>query len=361
MFTPISLARIPQVARMFAHEVAPALQHVGIRALRSASLCAALALTTAARAEGVKFFEVPTPNSYPESIAVGPDGAIWFTEKQGNKIGRLARDGQMDEFSIPTQDSRPQDIVAGPDGNLWFTENRGNRIGRISPAGEVTEYPLQAPESYPFGIVTGPDGALWFTLSGTNRIGRITVDGQVTELGTGKTQTPYGITVGPDGNLWFTGFNSNTIGRITPAGQVAEFPLPTLASAPQTIVAGPDGSLWFTEAAADAVGRITTDGKVTEFALPSGLPGSSSEDGHPSRCTSTKSPYGIAMSKDALWVTQHCGGRLSRLTPDGHFSEVGLDGLKAPNGIAVDHDNTVWFALARSNGIGRHRPVNVGK
>ncbi|WP_342145438.1 Vgb family protein [Methylobacterium fujisawaense] len=346
---------------MFVQKIAPGLLRFGVQALRLASLYAALVLTVSASAEGVKLFEVPTPDSYPESVAIGPDGAIWFTEKQGNKIGRLAPDGQLNEFSIPTQDSRPQDIVVGPDGTLWFTENRGNKIGRISPVGEIAEFALSTPESYPFGIVTGPDGALWFTLSGTDRIGRITVDGHVSEFGLGKTLTPYGITAGPDGNLWFTGFNSNTIGRITRAGEVAEFSLPTLDSGPQNIVSGPDGSLWFTEAAADAVGRITTDGKVTNFALPSCLPCSSSKDARPSRCTDAKAPYGIAASKDALWVTQHCGGRLSRLTPDGHFSEVGLDGLKAPNGIAVDHDDTVWFALARSNGIGRHRPESHGK
>jgi len=57
-----------------------------------------------------------------------------------------------------------------------------------------------------------------------------------------------------------------------------------------------------------------------------------------------------------LWVTQHCGGRLSRVTLDGHVTEIGLDGLRAPNGTVVAPDGTVWFALARSNGIGRHRP-----
>lgn len=31
-------------------------------------------------------------------------------------------------------------IVAGPDGNLWFTEYDGDRIERITPAGVVTEY-----------------------------------------------------------------------------------------------------------------------------------------------------------------------------------------------------------------------------
>ena len=32
------------------------------------------------------------------------------------------------------------DITAGPDGNLWFTEFDGNRIGRITPLGVVTEF-----------------------------------------------------------------------------------------------------------------------------------------------------------------------------------------------------------------------------
>nr|WP_176704591.1 Virginiamycin B lyase [Pseudomonas sp. K-62] len=350
-----------QAARRLAQEVTTDIPCFGTRLLRLGSLYAALTLAAPANAEGVKLFEVPTPDSYPESVTISSDGAIWFTEKQGNKIGRLAPDGRLDEFSIPTQDSRPQGIVVGPDRNLWFTENRGNKLGRITPAGEISEFPLSTPESYPFGIAVGPDGALWFTLSGTNRIGRGTVDGRVSEFELAKTLTPYGITTGPDGNLWFTGFNSNTIGRITPAGQVAEFPLSTSDSAPQNIVSGPDGGLWFTEAAADAVGRITTDGRITEFALPSCLPSSPSEDGRPPRCTSTKSPYGIAASKDGLWVTQHCGGRLSRLTSDGRFTEVSLNGLRAPNGIAVDHDDTVWFALARSNGIGRYRPESNGR
>ena len=35
---------------------------------------------------------------------------------------------------------RPDGIAAGPDGNLWFTEDDGDRIGRITPAGVVTEF-----------------------------------------------------------------------------------------------------------------------------------------------------------------------------------------------------------------------------
>ena len=48
--------------------------------------------------------------------------------------------GTITEFSIPTAGSNPYDITAGPDGNLWFTEHDANKIGRITPSGAVTEF-----------------------------------------------------------------------------------------------------------------------------------------------------------------------------------------------------------------------------
>src|ERR1043166_4890928 len=45
----------------------------------------------------------------------------------------------ISEFPLPHANSSPQGIAAGPDGNVWFTEFDGNRIGRITPAGAITE------------------------------------------------------------------------------------------------------------------------------------------------------------------------------------------------------------------------------
>jgi virginiamycin B lyase len=36
------------------------------------------------------------------------------------------------EYAVPTAGSSPSDIAAGPDGALWFTEPGGNKIGRIT-------------------------------------------------------------------------------------------------------------------------------------------------------------------------------------------------------------------------------------
>jgi virginiamycin B lyase len=56
-------------------------------------------------------------------------------------------------------------IAAGPDGALWFTQSRGRKIGRITTGGAITEYDLPPPSGAPGSITTGPDGALWFVVS----------------------------------------------------------------------------------------------------------------------------------------------------------------------------------------------------
>jgi streptogramin lyase len=55
----------------------------------------------------------------------------WFTESDG-KIGRITTAGLITEFPTPTINSFPICFVAGPDGALWFTESSGDKIGRIT-------------------------------------------------------------------------------------------------------------------------------------------------------------------------------------------------------------------------------------
>ncbi len=79
-------------------------------------------------------FAIPTPQSQPWGITVGPDGALWFTENIGNKIGRISTSGAITEFPLPETRASLGGITAGPDGALWFTEQNGNAIGRLDPA-----------------------------------------------------------------------------------------------------------------------------------------------------------------------------------------------------------------------------------
>src|SRR5664280_2209661 len=94
---------------------------------------AIMVLGWSASAPGQTFtdFQIPTANSQPNQITVGPDGNLWFTESGSNQIGRITTAGTITEFPVPTINSGPNGITAGADGNLWFTELSGNKIGRI--------------------------------------------------------------------------------------------------------------------------------------------------------------------------------------------------------------------------------------
>src|SRR5262249_3734426 len=88
------------------------------------------------------------------------------------KIGRITTAGVVTEFPL-AGGSLPYQIVVGPDGALWFTEGDGNMIGRSTTAGAITELPVTTPSSFPTGLAVGPDGAIRVTASHGNKIGRL--------------------------------------------------------------------------------------------------------------------------------------------------------------------------------------------
>ncbi len=150
----------------------------------------------------------------------------------------------------------PYAITSGLDGNLWFTEYQGDGIGRITPYGATKRIPID-PDGFAERITAGPDGAVWFTDTPGNRIGRVAPDGKIAYLklphyGSG----PVGITSGPDGNLWFTEHSGDRLGRLHPTGTLTEIALPK-KSGPAEIVAGSDHKLWFAEDHVNRIARVT--------------------------------------------------------------------------------------------------------
>ena len=105
------------------------------------------------------------------AVAVGPEGAIWFTEGDGQnivtRIGRIITDGIESGFPLPNAipNTGKNAIVCGPGGALWFSygdnDNGGpSAVSRITTDGDVTAYSLD-PGIYPWDIAVGPDGAFW--------------------------------------------------------------------------------------------------------------------------------------------------------------------------------------------------------
>jgi virginiamycin B lyase len=129
------------------------------------------------RTHRVRMFDLPEGMSFPEALAMGPDGAIWFTLPSDHRIGRMTRAGRFTTYSMPNRGDDtggPAQIALGPDGALWFTEFNQSRIGRITTTGAITEYANGITQgSSPDGLALGSDGSVWFTEYNGNAIGRL--------------------------------------------------------------------------------------------------------------------------------------------------------------------------------------------
>lgn len=79
------------------------------------------------------FYPTPTPNAGPGDLAVDRWGRIWFSEVAANAIGVLnLRTGVITEFAVPTPGSEPLGIAVDLTRDIvWFTERAGNKIGRL--------------------------------------------------------------------------------------------------------------------------------------------------------------------------------------------------------------------------------------
>ncbi len=304
-------------------------------------LVGAAGATRSAGASGrIVEFTLPAPNSGPSSIVAGPDGALWFTEFNRARIGRIDRGGHIAEFAVPTRGSSPVEIIVGPDRALWFTEIVGGKIGRIDRAGHVVEFALPSPRAAPSRLTAGRDGRYISWRSGAissavspppgaspssrlapgacpraSRQARTATSGWPSGAamrysasiprpmcGRSPSRAPIAASSrsrGPDGNLWFTEIDAGAIGRISPRGQIKEFPLASATEGPAGITRGPDGNLWFT-AYAGSIGRITPGGRITAFRLPA---------------TGSK-PNEIALGPDGkLWFAEFAANKIGRITP----------------------------------------------
>lgn len=309
--------------------------------IRVLTLLAGLLFGRAAQAQQITLFSLPS-GSQPSGITLGPDRALWITERLGNRIARLSSAGELTEFPIPTLNSGPTGIVLGSDGNLWFIEATAARIGRLSPTGQFAEFSLAMGGGDIDAITSGPDGQVWVTVQRgfVTSLAKINPAGTVTEYVLPRSSTATGITGGPDGNIWYTRATTqeSSIGRITTSGSVTgEWQL-SGGSYPWDIETGSDGNLWFVERLANKIGRITPAGSITEFSIP----------------TPNTEPVEIARGPDGhLYFSVLNANKLGRVATNGSITEIPLPAGVVRAGRITAGPGGIWFTVFPGDQVAR--------
>jgi virginiamycin B lyase len=265
----------------------------------------------------IREYDVPTPKARPHDPALGPDGALWFTEQEANKLGRLdPSTGKITEFPLKTPHSGPHGLVADRQGNIWYTGNYAALIGKLDPrTGNVTEYPMPDPAAHdPHTPVFDAQGILWFTVQQGNMVGKLDPATGKIELRTVPTPNavPYGMAINSKGIPVFCEFGTNKLGQIDPRTlEITEFVLPEGAR-PRRLAIAADDRVYYSDFERGYLGLFDpATRRVKEWASPGGA---------------NSEPYGIAITHDGVvW-----------------YSEAGVK----PNTIVRFDPNTQKFARA---------------
>src|SRR6202140_1321862 len=212
----------------------------------------------------VRDFALPPEGNF-QGITIGSDGAPWFADAATGEIWRISSDGSLTHYSSATSDA--DELVDDTKGDLWFTETNGNQIGRLHTAdGTLKEFRIPTLASRPAGIALGADGNIWFCESAADKIGRIPPAGTIAEFRIPTSGAwPVGIAPARDGALWFTELTTGKIGRITATGTITEYVAPG-GGQPGPIARAADGSLWFvSNGKQGAPGLSTSGGRLAHF------------------------------------------------------------------------------------------------
>ena len=310
--------------------------------------CAAAALAWRIEpwaARGFQEFRLPDQGDIPVSIALGPDGTVWFTLESSDAIG-LFRDGRIQKLAKGAESVEPLGLAVDSGGQAWYTDAPRQRISRASPAGSIISFGLETPvarlgrlavaagrrrmvrraergerhapegraptrhvvglahlhgpiDAGPFGVAVAADGTVWATLQHANKLLRLAPDGQMTTFDVPTRRSGLGdIAVDGAGAVWFLEIAANKIGRFA-GGRFEEFTVPTARAGLTSLAVAPDGSAWFAALRAHLIGRV--HGRtITEFALP----------------RRDARPFGIAVdAANNVWYTD-LSGWLGRLDAD---------------------------------------------
>jgi virginiamycin B lyase len=236
----------------------------------------------------------------------------------------------------------PTFLLRGGDGNLWFSNVGKHQIASFDIArGQLRTFPLR-PTSRVLVMSNAPDGNVWFADHIGNRgtIASITPDGKITEIGMPRGTGAAGLGPGPDGNLWVTEGIDDRIARFDLRSRTfKEFKLPHPRSGPCKIATGSDHAVWFTELGGGRIGRISLDGHLTEFKVP----------------TPNAQPFMIVSGPDgAFWFTEYNAGKIGRITTSGEITEFRTSSTASfPMHIVVGADKNLWFTEVGSNALGR--------
>jgi sugar lactone lactonase YvrE len=308
----------------------------------------------------------------PEGIAIGPDGSVYVSDYQGNRVFRVEPDGSLvvvagtgtivfnpAPYPVSSGDgglaihatlSNPSGLAVNPSGNLFVSDSYASRVRRIDGQGIITTIAggglssldlgdggqaTSATLQFPLGLAFDSAGALYVGDTPDRKVRRIDPNGTITSLDTSALPAPAWapgyLAFDSAGNLYvsdrasfpavFTG--GCRIVRFSQAGAVSVVAGtgtcgfggdggPAVAAQlddPNGIAFDSAGNLYFSDSNNHRIRRIDRNGIITTVA-GTGVAGFSG-DGGLATSAQLNFPFGIGIAPgDLLYIAEGGSGRV---------------------------------------------------
>src|SRR5260370_2639642 len=144
---------------------------------------------------------------------LGCSGALAGGSNDGIAPGAKQLSGKISEWPVPTP-KFARDPAPGPDGNIYISVMQGDRIARFDTKSQkFNEWDLPS-GAHPHGLLVDKEGRVWYTGNGNGTIGELDpVTGKVREHRAASRGSPHTLVIDDSGVIWFTS-QSGYVGRL---------------------------------------------------------------------------------------------------------------------------------------------------
>ena len=216
----------------------------------------------------------PRPRAgYPHTLRFAPDGHLWWTDAALGvfSLDPKTWDGERWEvkaYKLPSKDQvrgqgargesrgvTPYGIDVAPNGNIFYTKLNGQRVGRIIPSKadddpeKIVEW--APPVHGPRRLHVAPDGLVWVPGWASGNIASFdenTEEWAVYDLPHGPNSLPYALNINPvTGDIWICGTGTDSMLRFDPkTKQFSEYRMPSRVTYTREIEFDKEGNAWTT-------------------------------------------------------------------------------------------------------------------
>lgn len=310
--------------------------------------------------------------NFPEGVAADAHGDVYVADWGDNEIRRIAPDGTITTvagggtpcWSPPgcgdgaaatdAQLSFPNGVAVGPDGSIYIADTGDDEIRKVSPSGKITRFAgdgsacsqppncgdggpaTNAQLSAATAVAVDRSGAVYVADTGDSEVRKVSTSGTITRVaGTGvfcatapscgdggaatsaQLNFPSGIAIDPAGDVLIADGGDNevrkvsasgTITRVAGSGKQCAAPpacgdggaaTSAALNGPDGVGLGPNGTFYIADSGDNEVRRVSAAGKISSIAGTGAACAAASSCGDGGPATSAQLNYPDAVAVDS--------------------------------------------------------------